>query len=111
MAIVCYVILDAFSLSVQPESNAANALLFASQNVPFFARLQDISMQKVAIRIATSFTFFLHVYCIIRIQYSIVGIVAVGTGLSEVSAWRPPFGRLVDAYTVRHFWGLDFYSP
>ena len=102
VALVCYFIVDLFSFGLQPESNA---LMFASQNVPIFARLQDVSMQEVAIRIASSLTLWLTIYCVTSIGYNVLGIVAVGTGISEVPAWRPPFGRLADAYTVRRFWG------
>lgn len=100
--LLCYLVIDVSSFGVNPESNA---VLFASQNVPFFARLGDVSTQQLAIRIFSSLTLFLNIYCVARLGYSIIGTIAVGTGLSQVSAWRPPFGRLADAYTVRRFWG------
>lgn len=102
IALLCYIVVDLFSLGVQPERNA---VLFAAQNVPFFARLGDVSTEQIAVRIVSSLTLWLNIYCITRMGYSILAIIAVGTGLSQVSAWRPPFGQLADAYTVRSFWG------
>jgi hypothetical protein len=102
VALLCYLVVDIFSFGVQPETNA---VLFASHNIPFFARLGDVSVQELAVRIIVSLTLGLNVYCMTRMGYSILGIIAVGTGMSQVSAWRPPFGRLADAYTMRRFWG------
>lgn len=102
VVLFCYLVVDAFSLGVQPESNA---VLFASENIPFFTRLRDVSMEQVAIRIVSSLTVWLNIYCITRMGYSILGTIVVGMGISQVSAWRPPFGRLADAYTLRQFWG------
>jgi hypothetical protein len=102
VVLLCYIVVDVFSLGVQPESNA---ILFASQNIPFFVRLGNVSAQQLAIRVISTLTLGLNIYCITRLGYSILGIIAVGTGLSRASAWRPPFGRLADAYMVRHFWG------
>jgi hypothetical protein len=90
---------------VQPRTNA---VLFASHNIPFFARLGGVSVQELAIRIIVSLNLGLNIYCMTRMGYSILGIIAVGTGMSQVSAWRPPFGRLADTYTMRRFWGVNF---
>ena len=104
VSLICYLVVDFFSLAGQsPESNAVT---FASQRVPFFTRLGEIEGEQLAIRIIASLTLWLNIYCITRMGYSILAVVAVGTGFSrEVSAWRPPFGRLAEAYTVRRFWG------
>ena len=102
VVLFCYLVIDVSGLGVQPERNA---VLFASKNIPFFARLGDVSIEQVAIRVVASLTLWLNIYCTIRMGYSVLGIIAVGTGFSQVSAWRPPFGRLADAYTMRQFWG------
>lgn len=102
VAVVCYVVLDIFSFGVPPESNTEP---FGPQKVPFFARIQDVSMQELPIRLAASLFLYLNIYLGSRLAWSVMGIVAVGTGMSEISAWRPLFGRLADAYTVRRFWG------
>jgi hypothetical protein len=97
----CFV-LDISSFGVNPETNS---VLFASQRIPFFARLSHVSSEEIAIRIISSLTLWLNIYCVASMGYRILGIIAVGTGVSPVSAWRPPFGELADAYTVRRFWG------
>lgn len=100
--LLCYVVIDASSLDGQPESNA---VMFTSQNIYFFTRLRHISAEQFAIRLISSLVVWLNIYCVVRMSHSILAIIAVGTGLSQVSAWRPPFGQLADAYTVRRFWG------
>lgn len=102
VVVLCYCVVDVFSLGAQSEKNA---VLFSSQNVPFFARLGDVSAEQIAVRIASTLSLWLNIFCITRMGYGVLALVAVGTGLSQVSAWRPPFGRLADAYTVRRFWG------
>ena len=109
LTLICYFVIDVLSLGFQPESNA---VLSAAQNVLFFTRLGGVYTQQLAVHILSSFALWANIYCLMRMGYSILGIMAVGTGLSDVSAWRPPFGRLIDAYSVRRFWGyipLVFY--
>ncbi|KAI5988125.1 hypothetical protein EDC04DRAFT_2507158, partial [Pisolithus marmoratus] len=43
--------------------------------------------------------------------YSVVVVIAVGTGLHEPRLWPPPFGKWKDAYTIRRFWGCSKYRP
>jgi hypothetical protein len=100
--LVYYFILDISSFGVNPETNS---VLFDSQKVPFFARLSHVSAKEIAIRIISSLTLWVTIYCVTNMGYNILGIIAVGTGVSPVSAWRPPFGSVADAYTVRRFWG------
>jgi len=46
----------------------------------------------------------LGVFCAQQGVYSLVALAAVGLGLSEPRYWRPLFGSISQAYTVRRFW-------
>ena len=35
----------------------------------------------------------------------VAGLLTVGIGGSGVELWRPAFGRVEEAWTVRRFWG------
>ena len=100
--LLCYFVLDISSFDANPE---ISTVLFASQKIPFFARLSHVSSHDIAIRVISSLTLWVSIYCFASMGYSILSITAVATGVSPVSAWRPPFGDLADAYTLRRFWG------
>lgn len=98
--LICYSIIDLSSLGTgSPEENAR---LFAQSNVPLF---NEISMEKVAIRIFSTLGLWLNINCFVRLGHSTLAFVFVGSNLSEVKMWRPPFGPLSKIYTVRNFWG------
>lgn len=102
-AIICYTIVDLSSLGGSaPEENA---VLFAQSKISFFTRLGSISIEDVAIRILSSLGVWLNVYCLTRMGHNVLAAVFVGTGISGVDAWRPPFGMFSEAYSVRQFWG------
>ena len=100
--LVCYLVVDLSMLAAQPEQNP---ILFNQQNVPLLARWDELSAAELAVRTFASLAVWLNIYCMFRVGYGIMGFVAVGTGLSEVTAWPPAFGPLAEAYTVRRFWG------
>jgi len=50
------------------------------------------------------------VYCLTRLGDNVMAFVFVGTGISKVEAWRPPFGSISKAYTVRNFWGIFWHQ-
>ena len=88
-ALVCYLVVDLFGLDVRPERNA---VLFAPQNVAFFARTGSLTAEQLAVRLVSSLTVWISIYCVSRMGYSLLALVAVGTGLNTVSAWQPMFG-------------------
>ena len=47
----------------------------------------------------------LNAYLTYSIMHASASLVAVGLGLSEPRAWPAFCGSLLDAYTVRRFWG------
>ncbi len=100
-ALTCYLVLDLFGLFSDPTTNAAS---FSPEMIPFFARLDQVSSQEVIRRLVTTLGVGFGVYCVELGVHSIVAFLDVGLGISEVQQWRPLFGSLKDAYTVRRFW-------
>lgn len=39
---------------------------------------------------------------------SVGALLAVGLGLSKVENWRPAFGSLAEAYSLKNIWGNVF---
>lgn len=97
-----FVIVDLCSLGAQPERNA---IMFSRDNIGFFSRLEYLGTEEVTIRVLASLVLWLNIYCIFRVIYDLLSFLAVGSGISEVQDWAPPFGSLSEAYSVRRFWG------
>lgn len=98
----CYLLLDIFtSLGSQPEQNA---IMFSPAAVRFLKRYNELSAEQVIIRIMSTMLFWISGYCVLQVLQGILAAVAVGTGLDKVESWRPNFGQLAEAYTVRQFW-------
>ena len=100
--IVCYLTLDVLSQANQPEKNPIN---YAESYVPFFSRLAEVTIKESVIRICTSIFFWFGSYVIIQWCYSGLAVLSVSTGLDRPELWRPFFGPLSEAYTIRGFWG------
>lgn len=101
LLVLCYLTLDLLGLAADPEANAG---FFAPSKIPFFVRLSQVSSQEIAMRIFGTLGSGLGVLCSQQGVYSLLAILFVGTGLSEPVYWRPLFGSVSDAYTVRRFW-------
>ena len=101
LLVSCYLMLDVLSLGADPDKNK---IFFAPAMIPFFTRLDQVSVEELAMRIFGTLGSGLGVFCSQQGIYSIVAIIAVGFGLSEPRYWRPLFGSVGDAYTVRRFW-------
>lgn len=86
-------------------TDKTNQELFNRSRVPLFARLSAITGQEILIRIAMSFFMWFAAACVLQVLYSIMQIVAVGSGLTGVEGWKPLFGSLSDCWSVRQFWG------
>ena len=101
LLVSCYLMLDVLSLGADPEKNK---IFFAPAMIPFFTRLDQVSGEELAMRIFGTLGSGLGVFCSQQGVYSIVALIAVGLGRSEPRYWRPLFGSVSDAYTVRRFW-------
>ena len=97
----CYLTLDILGLSADPNKNA---VFFAPDKIPFFARAGQISGAELAMRVLCTLGSGLGMFCSQQGGYSIMALIFVGLDVSEPRSWRPLFGSITEAYTVRRFW-------
>ncbi|KAI9723913.1 MAG: hypothetical protein M1828_004032 [Chrysothrix sp. TS-e1954] len=103
---VCYLIMDITASSPLP-ANAAET--FADTRVPFFARLSSVSIEELLTRVFASLAFWINLWANLQLGYTLVAIPSVILG-SDVRSWRPVFGSLSEAYTLRLFWGTFWHQ-
>ena len=101
LLISCYLMLDVLGLGADPEKTK---IFFAPAMIPFFTRLRQVSGEELAMRVFGTLGSGLGILCSQQGVYSILALIAVGSGLSEPKYWRPLFGSISDAYTLRRFW-------
>ena len=101
LLVSCYLVLYVLVLGADPEKNK---IFFAPAMIPFFTRLGQVSGEELAMRIFGTLGSGLGLFCSQQGIYSMVALVAVGLGLSEPRYWRPLFGSVSDAYSLRRFW-------
>lgn len=97
-----YVLTDFF---VRVSRSHRNDSVFAETHVPIYARLDEVTAEEVLIRVGTTTGFWLGAYAAIQAYHSATALIAVALDLMTPADWRPIFGSLSDAYTLRGFWG------
>lgn len=98
----CYLFIDINDASAQADQDSS---LFAPHKVPFFSRLRDVTPEDLIVRFITALIIWATSYCMLQITYDLMSIFAVSLRITNVKSWRPLFGSIWDAYTVRKFWG------
>ncbi|ORY04455.1 membrane bound O-acyl transferase family-domain-containing protein [Clohesyomyces aquaticus] len=89
---------------------AENAIFFADAKIPFFTRLQDVTIEDVAMRFITTISSIIITYLLFQAMYTCAAILAVGSGLSTPNRWRPLFGSIRDARSLRRAWSLFWHQ-
>ncbi|KAF1948164.1 hypothetical protein CC80DRAFT_541141 [Byssothecium circinans] len=102
MVLICILAVDVSS-QLPPAPNPAE--LFAAQRVHFLSRLGEVSGEEIAVRIMGSVLYWCNLFAILQGLFSFAALLAVSFGLSDVRSWRPLFGSLRDATSLRYFWG------
>lgn len=99
--VACYLVLDTLGLGADAETDMK---YFAPQHVPLLSRLSEVSAEEVATRFLSTLVTGIAICCSQEGLQSLFALAAVGVGISDVGSWRPRFGSLRDAYTIRRFW-------
>lgn len=99
--VVCYLVIDLLGLGNDEGMNVAN---FDSSKIPFLTRLNEISFAELAMRCSATVGAGMGIYCSQDCLQSMLAFVAVALGFSKVEDWRPRFGAVGDAYSIRRFW-------
>ncbi|OIW22547.1 hypothetical protein CONLIGDRAFT_214849 [Coniochaeta ligniaria NRRL 30616] len=100
--VACYLFIDINDANAQSDQDSS---LFAPDKIPFFSRLADVAPDELAVRFIIPLVIWATSYSMIQMTYDLMSIVAVGLHITNVNSWRPVFGSIWDAYTVRKFWG------
>jgi hypothetical protein len=103
-AVTCYILLDLLGQRPPPSNRAQ----FNSTLIPVFSRLQSVSAAELKLRALTITGFGVTFFLVIQGFISLAATTAVGTGLSPVESWRPAFGSIWDAYSLKTLWGYVF---
>jgi len=78
---------------------------WVSRKVPVLARLSDASAGELGARTSVSAAWWIQQVCFLQGFYSIGCILAALSDESQIQTWRPLFGSLSDAHSMRNFWG------
>ena len=100
--IICYFVVDAITLKGPPE-NAS--VLIGPDKIPVFFRLAEVTGRDIILRIFSTLLFWLTMFCWLRLTYGVAAFVTVLLGWYDARDWRPPFGSVSEAWSVRQLWG------
>lgn len=88
------------------RDTSMNAVHFASERIPLFARWQDSTGEELILRLVCSVLHWLVAFCVLQGLYYGAAIVVVGIlGWGRIERWPPLFNRMTHCWSVRRFWG------
>ncbi len=79
--------------------------MFQPSLVPFFTRIGEVTQEEVWTRLVVGVTTWTAAYCLLQVILGIPAIVGICLKPGSVQEWPPAFGPILEAYTVRGFWG------
>lgn len=99
--LACYLVIDLMGLGNDEETNT---VYFDSTKILFFTRFSEVSLTEFFMRLFVTLGAGLGIYCTQQCLQSIIAFTTVALGFSKPENWRPKFGAMRDAYTIRRFW-------
>ncbi|KAF2678011.1 hypothetical protein K458DRAFT_481085 [Lentithecium fluviatile CBS 122367] len=106
----CIVSLILLDLARPSSDTTENAILFADSKVPFFTRLGSVSGEDIAMRFITTTASTAMTYLLFQSMYSSGAVIMVGLNLSPPERWRPLFGDILGAYSLRRAWSTFWHQ-
>lgn len=104
LIILAILALDLASLAAQPLEY--NKVAFSVEAVPIFrGSSENLKMEKLVVRSATVLGFWLVQYLVINGIISLFSFIHVALGIEDVQLYRPNFGPIREAHSLRQFWG------
>lgn len=97
-----YLTMDLLSLGDDP---AKTAVFFAPEKIPIFSRRHELSAEELIVRFVGCMFFVFSARFFVTILANLIAIVAVALLGQDVRHWRPVYGPLKEAYSIRQFWG------
>lgn len=99
-----FLIIDLASQGAQPLEH--NAEFFSAKEVPVLtSNGENLSSEKIFSRLATVLGYWVCTYLTIDGCLSFINFVYVALDIEDVRLYRPNFGSIGEAYSIRQFWG------
>lgn len=102
--LVCTLILD-ISSQLPAPSNPTE--LFSTGKIQVMSRVGAITTEQIIIRLVGSFIYWINLFAVLQGVFSVTAVLTVGLGLSHPGSWKPLFGPMHSATSIRGFWGYD----
>jgi hypothetical protein len=101
--VVSYLVIDAIDLLPPPDPEVQ----FPQYKQALFSIVSEIDLEEVVTRAVGVLIGGIATYCYTSFQYYFLVTVQVGLGfgLSEPATWPPVFGRFLETWSIRRFWG------
>lgn len=93
--------LNEFVLDQQLRVNQA---LLSDAYIPILSRIRSVSFDEIATRVIVTYSFWAAQFSLLHVYWSLAAIVSVIFKPGELKLWRPLFGSISNAYTMRNFW-------
>ncbi|MCJ1444542.1 MAG: hypothetical protein MMC23_005044 [Stictis urceolatum] len=106
-ALLSFLFLDLLDHAGDPQAAAET---FADAKIPFFSRMGEIAAEEVATRVVNVLVFWAVGYSAIQLQYCTFAVVGLMLPGAKVEGWPPLFGRLVECWSIRQFWGAFWHQ-
>lgn len=95
--------LELASLAAQPLEY--NEVAFSVEAVPIFrGNRENLTTEKIIFRSATVLGYWTCTYLVVNGIMSLFNFVNVALGIEDVRVYRPHFGAICEAYSIRQFW-------
>ncbi|KAL8830594.1 MAG: hypothetical protein Q9191_001347 [Dirinaria sp. TL-2023a] len=82
-----------------------NPVLFSPSRIPFLSRLWEVSTSEIITRVLSVLGYWVVQYMVIEVLYSFLAVSAVALRITDVDAWPPVFGSVMEAWSIRQYWG------
>ncbi|KAL8725214.1 MAG: hypothetical protein Q9166_007496 [cf. Caloplaca sp. 2 TL-2023] len=107
--LLTFLIIDLASQESQPLE--VNARTIAEEKVHILTGIPDnLSPPQILTRLATVLGYWFCTAIVIDAFSSAFNLVSVALNVEDVEAYRPNFGSVAEAYTVRQFWGVTWHQ-
>ena len=97
------VFLDA--LKLMGRDTSMTAIYFAPTRVPFFTRLQDVTVEEATVRLIASVMHWVTIKCLLQLMYDGAAILIIASDLGRIERWPPLYGAWTECWSIRQFWG------
>ena len=92
-------------ISFMGRDATSNSVNFANSRIPFFARLQSVTIEEIVLRVLSSVLHWVTFVFLLQAIYDIAAIIIIALGFGRIERWPPLFNSWTECWSVRQFWG------